>query len=169
MRIAEKYMNSILSKKVFPAHLIRQKIFTIHHKGLFMVGEEGCICLCDRGMLPLSVMLHILVEFLETLGTPDGSSPSNLHEAASRHSCCIFTASDSPDKANDSLPAMVALKMRVMKNCCTPEAVWGPLLAVCVTAAPGFQGVLMEQFNQLVENIDVQKSQIVSFFNVCSN
>lgn len=54
--------------------------------------EEGCICLCDRGMLPLSVMLHISVELLETLGTPDGSTPSNLHEAASRHSCCIFTA-----------------------------------------------------------------------------
>lgn len=136
-----------------------------------MVEEEGCICLCDRGMLPLSVMLHILVELLETLGTPDGSSPSNLHEAASRHSCCIFTASDSQDKAYNALLTMIALKMRVMQNCCTPEAVWGPLLAVLVTAAPGFQFFFfLEQFNQLVENIDVQKSQIVSFFfNVCAN
>lgn len=49
----------------------------------------------------MPVMLHMLGEFLETLGTPDGSSPSNGHEAASRHNCSIFSAFDSADKAND--------------------------------------------------------------------
>lgn len=70
-----------------------------------MVEEEGCICLCDRGMLPLSVMLHIFAELLETLGTPDGSTPSNLHEAASHHSCCVFTASDSQDEGEQRPPS----------------------------------------------------------------
>lgn len=45
-------------------------------------------------------MLHIFGEFLETLGTPDGSSPSNGHETASRHHCDILIACDSADKTN---------------------------------------------------------------------
>lgn len=81
----------------------------------------------------------------------------------------MFTGPDAPDKADNSLLGVAALKTCVMQNCCTPEPVWGPPLAVCVTASGRERISEGLYFNQLVENVDVQKPQIVSFFNVRGN